>query len=148
MKHLKVYENWFTDYFKQPEIPIQTQEEIDKQLYDLIINGRCCDTFGIIDLLRKGANPNQIQDEGRGWQYTLLMNVSALKIDKKILEELIKYGADVYYKTDVKDLDYWDWVNKVVEPDIRPKIYNIIKKYHPDFEEERELRKEADKYNL
>jgi len=80
--------------------------------------------------------------------------------DIKLVEELIKYGADVYFKAyqwneenrwenDTDNIeDYFDWVNKIIFFEYRPKIYKIIKKYHPNFEEERILRKETNKYNL
>jgi len=146
MRYIKIYENWFTNYFKT-EIPKQNQEKIDRELYYLIDSLGCRDTFRTLNILRKGANPNQVYTVGRN-ECSLLMFASATTIfNKKILEELIKCGANVYYKTDT-DLDYWNWINKVVDPNRIPQIYKIIKKYHPDFEEERELRKEIDKYNL
>jgi len=150
MKYIKTYENWFSNYFKEPEIEPQTQEELDKQLYDAIVN--VTDFFSAADALNKGANPNQVQDEGRGYEYSLLM-IASTNGDMKLIEKLIEHGADVYFRAyqweydrDVKD--YFDFVNNVCFFEYRPKIKKIILKYHPDFMEERELRKDTKKYNL
>jgi hypothetical protein len=63
-------------------------------------------------------------------------------------EELIKHGADVFYQIKDDGFDIYNWANKITSNRDRPKLKKIFLRYYPNFFEERELRKNASKYNL
>jgi hypothetical protein len=136
----------FKDYFKkspEPDLTPETQEEIDKNLLHAV---QYNDYWQFWDAIKKGANVNQMASGN----YTILMKVSnsiSSKSKLKMVEELIKNGADVYHILR-DDFDFLDWANKITRKEESQKILKMILKYHPDFYEERELRKNANKYNL
>jgi len=142
----------FKDYFKkspEPELT-ETQKEIDKNLYDSVKDQ---DYWKFLDAIKKGGNPNQdnyseeeISQSPYHTIYTLLMTAINWS-NWKMVDELIENGADVYHQVD-DDFDVFDWANKTTQLRDRPKIKQVFLKYHPDFFEEREMRKNANKYNL
>jgi hypothetical protein len=145
---MKTYENFIKDFFKKTPEPdlTETQEEIDKNLYDSVHER---DYWKFLDAIKKGGNPNQEEEERNSrWyrKYTLLM--SAINIENfKMIDELVKHGADVYHQIE-DNYDIYEWANTMLSLSDRPKIKEIFLKYHPDFFDEREFRKTANKYNL
>lgn len=142
---MKTYENFIKNLFKsEPEPEKETQEELDKLLKDAVENSLW---WEFLDAIKKGANPNQETIHSAGsYAYTLLMTAINRR-DFRMVDELIKHGADVYHQIK-PNFDIYNWANKITSNRDRPKLKKIFLRYHPDLFEERELRKNASKYNL
>jgi hypothetical protein len=142
MKHLKRFEeHQIITHFSTEE-----SEKLCMDLYNAVEKKKY---FDVVDLLKKGVDPNvtsEYSSKFGPYTYNLLMNAGD---NLKIIKELLKYGADPYFVDPHGDpnFDYFEWVQKI-ESQSANEIYKLIKKYHPNFDEEREIKKSANQYNL
>ena len=158
----------FKDFFKQKEPKLDTrqyysntgireytQEELDDNLFKSISTA---DYNTFTDMIKRGANINKVEnlDYERtrspltniiyGWRY--------MERDRfKFLKVLFESGVNLFDYTELGpegtfEVDIYDSINKLVEPEYRQKTIDCLLKNYPNYMEERELKMNVNKYNL
>lgn len=145
----------FKDFFKEktPEILKKySQEELDEKMYDSIDSGDY-DTF--VDMIKKGANVNKIKTDGK--EYTPLSRCVTHKTEVsekervKFIKYLINSGAEVFeqkFGTGESYIDFFILITLMFNKENSDEVKDCILKNHSDFIEQRDMRKNSNKYNL
>lgn len=133
------------------------QEELDRKLFQSIDNN---DYNTFTTVIKKGANVNQVipDESGRpgytkspltqaiyGWRHSERDRFKFLKVlfDAGVnLFDYIGHGPEPF------DIDIYSSINKLVSAEYRQRIIDYLIEKYPTYMEEREIRKDSDKYNL
>jgi hypothetical protein len=151
---MKTYENFIKDFFKKkPEIQ-ETKDQINNQLIDSIDSN---DYVSFMDAIKKGADVNFSYYESQrtfsplislvyGWRYK---TDDRLKYFKVLLDHGINlFDNFVEGPEGPYEIDVYDAIESLISPEYRKEYIDLILQKYPDYMEEREMRKNANKYNL
>jgi len=157
MKHIKTFENWFTNIFKSDG---SDTEQWDEHLIRNIINISGYNGGSLLRQAVSDGNLNKFKrqfpkfinklnditidpdDNETSTILTLVASSSECDISdkKKMIKMLIDNGADPYFFND-SDRSFYDMIRE-------PKLNKWVKDTYPEIVDKIELKKNSDKYNL
>ena len=125
-----------------------TQEELDDNLFKAI-DDEDYDTF--VDMVKRGANINKISNMNSPI-INIIYGAPSSKNKYKFLKSLFEAGVKLFgymgYGPHLFEIDIYDSIIKLVHPDYRQRTLDCLLRNYPNYMEDREIRKDIDKFNL
>ena len=119
------FEYLFERYCTFPEIISDLIGYQDKYHYKLITYAACCSVSTLKILLRNGANPNEIDEDGETPLYIVVENYYNDENPEYLdnIQSLLEYGADPFFKKGERT------ILEIAKEDNKPKVVGVIENY-------------------